>query len=152
MALFRVALDAIADLPVRALFTTGRGVDASTLGAMPDNVHVEAFVPQRDVLPHAAAVVCHGGSGTVLGTLAAGVPMVVVPLGADQPHNAQRIADVGAGLAAPSADATTLRTAVARVLAENAFRNHARRLADEIAALPTVERAVAALIGVAKPG
>jgi UDP:flavonoid glycosyltransferase YjiC (YdhE family) len=152
MALFRVALDAIADLPVRALFTTGRGVDASTLGAMPDNVHVEAFVPQRDVLPLAAAVVCHGGSGTLLGTLAAGVPMVVVPVGADQPHNAQRIAEVGAGLAAPSADATTLRTAVERVLSEGEFRSHARRLADEIAALPTVERAVAALLGVAKPG
>jgi UDP:flavonoid glycosyltransferase YjiC (YdhE family) len=117
---------------------------------MPENVHVEAFVPQRDVLPRAAAVVCHGGSGTVLGTLAAGVPMVVVPLGADQPHNAQRIAEVGAGLAAPSADATTLRTAVERVLTEGAFRSHAVRLADEIAALPTVERAVAALIGVAK--
>ena len=148
-AVYRTALDAISELPVRALLTTGRGVDVSTLGAIPANVHVEAFVPQRDVLPRAAAVVCHGGSGTLLGTLAAGLPMVVVPFGADQPHNAQRIAAIGAGLAAPNADASALRAAIERVLAEATFRNAARTLAAEIAALPMVERAVAALIGVA---
>jgi UDP:flavonoid glycosyltransferase YjiC (YdhE family) len=102
------------------------------------------------VLPRAAAVVCHGGSGTVLGALAAGVPMVVVPLGADQPHNAQRIAATGAGLALPKPDASSLRAAIERVLAEAVFRNNARRLAAEIAALPNLERAVAALIGVAR--
>jgi UDP:flavonoid glycosyltransferase YjiC (YdhE family) len=99
------------------------------------------------VLPHAAAVVCHGGSGTVLGALAAGVPMVVVPFGADQPHNAQRIAAMGAGLAMPGATAVTLRTAIERVLAEAAFHDSARRLAGEIASLPSLERAVDALIG-----
>jgi UDP:flavonoid glycosyltransferase YjiC (YdhE family) len=148
-AVFRVALEAVAQLPVRALFTTGRGVDIGTLGTIPANVHVEAFVPQRDVLPRVAAVVCHGGSGTVLGTLAAGVPMVVVPLFADQEHNAQRVAAVGAGIAAPGADASTLRAAIERLLAEATFRTGARRLAAEIAALPTVERAVAALLVVA---
>lgn len=147
---FRTALQAVADLPVRALFTTGRGVDISTLGTIPANVHIEAFVPQRDVLPRAAAVVCHGGSGTVLGTLAAGVPMVVVPLFADQPHNAQRIAAVGAGLALPGADAAALRIAIERVLAEAAFRDNARRLAAEIAALPGVDRAVTALLALAQ--
>jgi UDP:flavonoid glycosyltransferase YjiC (YdhE family) len=149
-AVYRTALDAIAELPVHALFTTGNGVDVSSLGAIPANVRIEAFVPQRDVLPRAAAVVCHGGSGTVLGALAAGVPMVVVPLGADQPHNAQRIAEIGAGLALPQPDASTLHAAIERVLAEAAFRSNARRLAAEIAALPTLERAVAALIGVAR--
>jgi UDP:flavonoid glycosyltransferase YjiC (YdhE family) len=149
---FRTALEAVAELPVRALFTTGRGVDAKTLGSIPANVHVEAFVPQRDVLPRAAAVVCHGGSGTVIGTLAAGVPMVVVPLFADQPHNAQRIAATGAGIAAPGADAATLGAAIERVLAEATFRIAARKLAAEIAALPTVERAVDALADVAAIG
>jgi len=150
VAVYRTALDAIAELPVQALFTTGHHVNASALGAIPANVRHEAFVPQRDVLPRAAAVLCHGGSGTVLGALAAGVPMVVVPLGADQPHNAQRIADTGAGLALAKPDASTLRAAVERVLAEAAFRSNARRLAAEIAALPTLDRAVAALLGVAR--
>ncbi|HKP58353.1 MAG TPA: glycosyltransferase [Polyangiales bacterium] len=150
MAAFRTALDAIAELPVHVLFTTGKNVDPSALGAIPANVHVEAFIPQCDVLSRAAAVVCHGGSGTMLGALAAGVPMVVVPLGADQPHNAQRIAENGAGLALSKPDASTLRAAIERVLAEATFRDNARRLAAEIAALPKLERAVAALLGVAR--
>jgi UDP:flavonoid glycosyltransferase YjiC (YdhE family) len=150
IAVYRTALDAIAELPVRALFTTGRGFDVNVLGAIPANVHVEAFIPQRDVLPRAAAVVCHGGSGTVLGALAAGVPMVVVPIGADEPHNAQRIAAIGAGLASPNATASTLRAAIERVLAEPAFRSNARKLAAEIASLPTVDRAVARLIAAAE--
>jgi UDP:flavonoid glycosyltransferase YjiC (YdhE family) len=45
------------------------------------------------------ATACHGGSGTTLGALAAGLPLVVVPLFADQPVNARRVAAVGAGLA-----------------------------------------------------
>ena len=148
---YRTALEAIASLPVRALLTTGRGMEEGTLGAIPANVHVEEWVPQRDVLPRAAAVVCHGGSGTVRGALAAGVPMVVVPQGADQPHNARRIAAVGAGLALPGADASSLRAAVARVLADADFGHAARRLADEIAVMPPVETAVSAMVAMASP-
>ena len=146
---YRTALDAIASLPVRALLTTGRGMEEGTLGAIPANVHVEEWVPQRDVLARAAAVVCHGGSGTVRGSLAAGFPMVVVPQGADQPHNARRIAAVGAGLALPGADAASLSAAVARVLADADFARAARRIADEIAVMPPVETAVAAMVAMA---
>src|SRR4051794_5789238 len=118
---YRTALDAISSLPVRALLTTGRGMEEGTLGAIPANVHVEEWIPQREVLARAATVVCHGGSGTVRGALAAGVPMVVVPQGADQPHNGRRVAAVGAGLAVPGADAASLSEAVARVLGDAEF-------------------------------
>ncbi len=146
---YRTALEAIASLPVSALLTTGRGMEEGTLGAIPANVHVEEWVPQRDVMARAAAVVCHGGSGTVRGSLAAGVPMVVVPQGADQPHNGRRVAAVGAGLASPGADAGILGAAVARVLAVADFGRAARRIADEIAAMPPVETAVAAMVAMA---
>jgi predicted glycosyltransferase len=53
-------------------------------------------VPQRDALAKAKLVVCHGGSGTVLGALAAGIPLVIMPLFADQATNAERLASVGA--------------------------------------------------------
>ena len=98
-SIYRVALNAVAELPVRALLTTGKRLGPSVLGAIPPNVHVEAWVPQRDVLPRAAALVCHGGSGTLLGGLAAGLPMVVAGVGADQPHNGRLVARAGAGLA-----------------------------------------------------
>ncbi len=146
---YRTALEAIASLPVRALLTTGRGMEDGTLGVIPGNVHVEEWVPQRDVLARAAAVVCHGGSGTVRGSLAAGVPLIVVPQGADQPHNARRIAAVGAGLSLPGADAASLSAAVMRVLANADFGRAARRMADEIAGLPPIETAVAAMAAMA---
>ena len=53
---------------------------------------------QDAIVPHAAAVVCHGGFGTFRSTLALGVPMVVVPLFADQPIDARRLLDLDAGL------------------------------------------------------
>ena len=79
---------------------------ASTSGpwAIPANLQVEAWVPQAEVFPHTALLVCHGGSGTVLGGLAAGIPQVVLPIRADQPQNAQSVAAIGAGLALTKPD------------------------------------------------
>lgn len=147
---YRAAVEAMADLPVRALLTTGPAMEAGALGSVPSNVRVEAWVPQHEVLPHAAVVMCHGGSGTVLGTLAAAVPLVLAPLFADQPYNAEQLARVGAGVAVAVKDAATLRAAVIRVLEEAAFRNAARRLADEMAQLPTLDAAVDAMLALQK--
>jgi UDP:flavonoid glycosyltransferase YjiC (YdhE family) len=63
--LYRDALDALALLPVRVLVTVGRERDPRELGPVGPNVHVARWVPQADVMPHAAVTVCHGGSGTV---------------------------------------------------------------------------------------
>jgi len=98
------------------------------------------------VLPHAAALVCHGGSGTLLGGLAAGLPMVVAGMGADQPHNGRLVARAGAGLALTNPDAGALRAALQRVLETPSLRAQARKLADEIAAMPSIESAVDQLL------
>ena len=74
----------------------GREVDPTELEA-PSHIRIEQWVPQADVLARAAAVVCHGGAGSTLGALAAGLPLVVVPLFADQPLNASRVAAAGRG-------------------------------------------------------
>jgi UDP:flavonoid glycosyltransferase YjiC (YdhE family) len=126
---------------VRVLLTVGRELDPEALGRAPDNVHVEPWVPQQDVLGHAAAVVCHGGSGSTLGALSAGLPTVVVPLFADQPENARRVAEVGAGLAV-TPDASSIREAVRQVLEEPSYREAAQGLAAEMRAQPAVDHAV----------
>ncbi|MES1166238.1 MAG: glycosyltransferase [Verrucomicrobiota bacterium] len=145
-SVYRTALDAVADLPVRALLTTGRGLEPGALGAIPANVHVEQWVPQRDVLPRAAALVCHGGSGTLLGGLAAGLPMVIVPAGADQPHNGRLVAAAGAGLTLIKPDADALRAAVQTALDRPELRLRARRFAEEIAAMPTIDDIVDVIV------
>jgi len=148
---YGVALGAVADLPVRVLLTVGRDLDLDALSATPDNLHVERWVPQQDVLAHASAAVVHGGSGSTLGALAAGVPLVVVPLFADQPQNARRVAEVGAGLAVePNRDdipATIgpLRAAIETVLSESSYEERAEALAAELRAEPPVDAAVALL-------
>ncbi|HEX5900419.1 MAG TPA: glycosyltransferase [Solirubrobacteraceae bacterium] len=147
--LYRAAVDALAGLPVRLLVTVGRDRDPAELGPVPANVRVERWVPQADLMPHVAAMVCHGGSGTVTMGLAAGVPMAVVPLFADQPWNAERVAALGAGVqleGGPEAVAG-LRDAVVRLTGDPSYRSTAQRVAAEMRALPPVDAAVGVVRG-----
>jgi len=140
---YRLLLDAVASLPVRALLTTGEAVDPASLGAIPEHVAVARFVPQARVLAHARAVVCHGGSGTVLGALSAGLPLVIMPMFADQPENAREVEAAGAGLGVPFGDASPDRiaSALTRVLGEPTFAQRAQAIAREMSTLPPVESA-----------
>jgi hypothetical protein len=147
---YRLALEAVADLDVRVLFTVGHDADLDRFGSAPPNVHIERWVPQGDVLAHADAVVCHGGSGSTLGALAAGVPIVVMPLFADQPLNARRIVATGAGISVAPPDAAALRSAVVAVLDDSTYRGAAARLASEMHALPATDAAVDVLAGIAR--
>jgi UDP:flavonoid glycosyltransferase YjiC (YdhE family) len=148
---YRTALEELADLPVRVLMTIGSHGDIAELGPLPENATVERWVPQAEVVAHASAVVCHGGYGTTVGALAAGAPLVVAPMFADQGRNARRVAAVGAGLALPmadsiaAADVSGLGELVGRVLAERSFRDMARRVAASARALPGVDDAPAVL-------
>ena len=90
-----------------------------------------------------------GGPGTFLGGLAAGFPQVVVPLFADQPHNARLLQASGAGLAVFDRDAATLRTAVERVLIDEKIQGKARQVAAEIAAMDDIEAAADELLAMA---
>ena len=85
----------------------------------------------------AAAMVSHGGSGSTLMALAAGVPQAFVPLFVDGPANARRVAELGAGIVAED-----LRAAVEALLDDAAYARAAARVADEIAALPPIDEAV----------
>jgi MGT family glycosyltransferase len=149
-ALYRHAIDALTPLPVRLLVTVGRDRDPADLGALPANVRVERWVPQADLMPHVAAMVCHGGSGTVTMGLAAGVPMAVVPLFADQPWNAERVDALGAGIAlagGPEVALAGLPEAVVRLTADPSYRASAQRVAAEMRALPPVDAAVGVVRG-----
>ena len=99
-------------------------------GRLPPNVRAEAGVPQPTVLAHPAigACVTHGGSGTTTESLAAGVPMVVMPVMWDQPYNAQFVHELGAGLRCDwrSASARGLEDALRRVLEDTGFRARAQ--------------------------
>ncbi len=140
--LYTAVVDSLTGLPVRVLLTVGEAADPAALGPLPPHVHVERFVPQQQVLGAATAIVTHGGSGSVLGALAAGLPLVVLPLFADQPYNAARVAALGAGLsvAGGPAAADQVGPAVAAVVDDPAYRVSAQRAAAEMATLPTADQ------------
>ena len=139
--------------------TVGHAMDPASLVPVPSNTHIERWVFQGDVFREARLVVCHGGSGTTFGALAAGLPLVVCPLFADQTANARLVHEAGAGLAVftnndgagglrslDSADVAALRRAIELVLAEPTYRQTAGRLAAEIAGTSTLEETLAQLL------
>lgn len=152
--LFSRVVAGVRDLPVDVLVTVGAEIDPAELGPQPANVTVERFVPQWAVLPHGDLVVSHGGSGGVIGALAHGLPVVVLPLGADQPHNAARVEALGVGrvLDAVSATPDEIGDAVAATLADHAARAAAASLRDECAPLPSPATAMAWLEALARGG
>jgi UDP:flavonoid glycosyltransferase YjiC (YdhE family) len=143
---FRTALAAVAGLEARVLLTVGRAFDPAGLGPVPAHVHVERWVDQADVLARAGLVVCHGGSGTTYGALAAGIPVVAVPMFADQFENARRVTAAGAGLTAADGDAPGIAAAIGRVLADAAYTRAAGRIGAEMASAPLVDDVLTALL------
>ena len=145
--MFLTILDGLAGEEVDVVVTVGAQNDPSVLGTQPANVRVRRFVPQAELLPHCSAVVTHGGSGSMLGALAHGLPLLVVPQGADQFTNADLIAAAGAGieLRADELSASAVRDGVRSLLGSTPYRDAARAIAAEIAALPPPSDAVRAL-------
>jgi MGT family glycosyltransferase len=145
--LFTRVLLGLRELAVDVVATVGVEIDPATFGAQPPNVRIARYVPQSSVLARADAVVSHGGSGTVLGALAYGVPSVLLPMGADQPVNAARCESLGIAriLDATACTSHDVSDAVSAVLTEPTYREHARQLRDETQALPGAPYAFALL-------
>jgi len=159
--LYRGLIDELGPLPVRLLITVGEARDFSELGPLPPNVRVERWVPQDDVAPHAAAIVCHGGHGSTLGALAHGIPLVVVPLfSVDQVANGTAVARAGAGVTLDGdiGVRTVLEPgtldgvgpAVEALLADAAPRRAAEGIAAAMRALPPADGAVDVLAALAR--
>lgn len=144
---YHAAVEALASLPVRVLITTGQDLD---LGPMPPHIHVRPWVDHQDVFAAASAVICHGGSGTALGALAAGIPIVVYPMFADQAHNARALEDLGVAVIVESHGVgaarrmtydpgivPALRAAAERVLQDGPSRAAAQDMAADLGHRPT---------------
>ena len=126
-------VEALAELPVRGLVTTGPAIDPARLPSAA-NVHLAEFVPHAAVMPEASLVITHGGMGTVHGALAAGVPLVCMPGGRDQPDVTARVRFHGAGVSArQSTGAAKLRRIVSRALANASLAEAAQRLSRALA-------------------
>lgn len=135
------------ELPANLIATVGAEIDPAEFGPQPPHVAIARFVPQAALLPHCDLVVSHGGSGTVIGALAHGLPQVILPMGADQMRNAARCQALGVAqvLDVMTVTPASARAAAADVLADPAYRRQAERIRDDVAALPGADHAVTLL-------
>ncbi|MGW3616603.1 glycosyltransferase [Micromonospora arida] len=139
--LLRTAIAGLAALGAEVVVAAGR-VPVEQLGEIPDHVSVHQWVSQAELLPLVDLVVHHGGSGTTLGALAAGVPQLLLPQGADQFANADTLAAAGVAvrLLPGEADAVAIAEQAHGLLPQRGNaeqRDAARAVAEEIAAMPS---------------
>jgi MGT family glycosyltransferase len=123
-------VEALKDEPVRVLLTLADAFDQAALEPS-DNVFVERYVPHGHALSVASAVVCHGGMGIVTKAACAGVPMVVVPFGRDQPEVARRVVESGAGVQLKPRRLTPERLRDA-VRTARSMQDGARRVSEQL--------------------
>jgi len=142
--LFPKLIAGLRDVDAEIVMTVGNDLDPAALGPQPEHIHLERYLPLGALMPRCSLVVFHGGSGTLGHVIANGLPMVILPLGADQPENAQRCAELGASRTLDQANLTpeNVRDAVMDVLQTPSYRQSTERLRDEFNALPGPEFAV----------
>ena len=138
-------LDALDGAALRVLVTLGPHLRADEVTA-PANATLAGYLRHAAVLPHADLCVNHAGLGTIGAALTYGVPLVCLPLGRDQPANAEAVTAVGAGRVLPAdAPGDRIRATVLEVLEDDACRRTVARLADDIRAADGATAAVEAV-------
>ncbi len=137
-------IDGLSPLDAEVVITTGTGVDPGSLGSLPENVHVERFIPQSLLLEHCDLVVSHAGFGTVLGAMRHGVPMVLMCLAADHWYNAERCAELGLArvVGRDAQSAQGLCELVRRALVDDQLQASAAAMRAAFADFPDVSEAV----------
>jgi MGT family glycosyltransferase len=131
--LLRRIAQGLGRLPISVVLTTGQAIDPSQIHA-PRNVQVLPAAPHRRVLAEASSVVTHAGHGIVMKALAAGVPLVCIPIGRDQKDNTARVLRLGAGVRiGKRSTPDRIADAVAEVLGRAQYGAAARRFADVLA-------------------
>ncbi|HYI92554.1 MAG TPA: glycosyltransferase [Bryobacteraceae bacterium] len=130
--LLRATARGLAATKTEVILTTGQNRDPESLGLhpLPANVRVERWISHEDFLPRCAALITTGGAATVLASLKAGVPLLVVPTFWDKSDNAQRVVEAGVGLRLAPRHCTAERVnkAVLRLLEEPHFRVNAQHM------------------------
>jgi len=138
-AYFACALAAVERLGRRAIFLTG--LREQVPASLPPSVLWQAYLPFQALLPHAAALVHHGGIGSTAEALRAGVPQLIVALAFDQFDNAERVRALGVGLALPHArlNPTRLAEKLQQLLTSSALRAQARAISGRLSPAPTLD-------------
>ena len=130
---------------------TATAQDVATLGPVPPSVRVLERLPLRLILPTCAAVIHHGGSGSLLTSIWAGTPQVVPTFAAEQTVATRRVAATGSALylLGHHADPPAIRAAIEEILADQQYTAAAHKLRAEMSHQPTPAQFVTTLTALA---
>jgi UDP-N-acetylglucosamine transferase subunit ALG13 len=150
VVVFQQVLDGLARSSFDVVVTVGKAGNPAELRVRSDNVYIDRYIPQAQVLRHADVMVCHAGSGALLGVLNQAVPMLAIPRGADQFMNAGRVVETGIGLALLPDEVTSeaVLSQVHRLLDDARFKAIGRSFMREIRGMPAPEVVAKRLEGV----
>ncbi|SER23384.1 UDP:flavonoid glycosyltransferase YjiC, YdhE family [Lentzea xinjiangensis] len=140
-------LRALSTLDAEVVVTLGLASRREEFDVDHERITFVEFTPMDDLLDGVDVVVTHGGAGTTAAALMKGVPLVVLPQGADQFFQAERVAAARAGVALdpPAQTPEALVTAVRAVLQDVGIRENVATIAGEIAAMPDANEVAATL-------
>ncbi|RIJ69445.1 glycosyltransferase [Nakamurella silvestris] len=147
--LFARTIEGLRRLKAQVVVTVGREIDPAEVGQTYPNVHVAQYLRQELILPRCDLLVSHAGSGSVMGALAFGVPMVLLPMGADQPLNSDRCLALGVAAVMDPVTATgdDIRATAEKVLSDERFRENAKRIGRLAHRLDTAAAAASMIEG-----
>jgi MGT family glycosyltransferase len=142
--LYEAIIAGLSDQPGTLVIAVGERRDPAEFGSQPPNVIIERYVSHAALLPYCDVVLTHGGYGAIMACLSLGVPMVVLPVSADQPRNARRCAELGVARVIEASERTpaAICAATREVLREPSYKASAERIRDAIASMPGLGRAV----------
>ena len=137
---FATILAGLHDEELNVIVTIGNDQDPAALGPQPEHIHVERFIAQSALLPHCDAVVNQGGTA-ILEILAHGLPLLVLPQGANQFHNAEACVSAGVARRLLPAEVTAerVRGAIRALQEDPSYRERAREVARESEEMPGPE-------------
>jgi len=152
--LFRMIINALGGDEYQLLVNAGSAFERLSEIEVPSSVLIFRNMPQLELLPRVDAVISHGGNNTVNETLAAGKPLLVMPIGGEQGDNAARVVYLGAGLRADRkrSSAQEIALKMKRLIEEPAFKRRAEELAEALGQTEGPATAARFIIRVAESG
>lgn len=142
--IFNLLLQAFEAESYHLVISIGQQHDPSVFGVQPAHITITRYIPQWQILPQCDAVICHGGFTSLVGALSHGLPVMVIPLGADQPDHAQRCVELGVGIALKSRQLTVsvIQEALKELHHDSTYRKKAQALQAIMQDYPPISAAI----------
>lgn len=129
-------IEALKDRDLDVLIACGKYIDPKEFGELPENVQIQPYVNQLEILSRADVFLTHCGMNSVTESLYMAAPMVLFPQTNEQRAVARRAGEMGAGVLLQEDSAAAVRAAVDTVLSEKKYAKNAAQCSRDFREAP----------------